>query len=360
MSRPNYDLSKTDSPTHKSGTRGSLFLYLLAASNAAATRQVIYSFLAWRWALAEPDHCQQEGSKDDLYPLLPVLLPTRDNTNHYHRLITGITANIEIMCVYPKLAQPWLTHSYTIAKDTPFLSLSPSLSSSLAIFSTSILPLSFLCYTRSSPPLSTLCFNIATYSFFLFLYESHGLTYIYIYVGIQGAQRIFAQTIFVQRITGWYRRLRRPFYHKVGQVQERAPQTKRIAPPVIFLKDLRRRRGTGGGFRSLLGAGIPRTREEGRGRASAGRNPSSLFCANSSRLRRGSPTRGTAFAHLLRPDIFSFGIVIISQKVERACFHPLVHAFYQGRGEKFTIWRIMKLKRKYRIVWKIQEHNFWG
>ena len=182
MSRPNYDLSKTDSPTHKSGTRGSLFLYLLAASNAAATRQVIYSFLAWRWALAEPDHCQQEGSKDDLYPLLPVLLPTRDNTNHYHRLITGITANIEIMCVYPKLAQPWLTHSYTIAKDTPFLSLSPSLSSSLAIFSTSILPLSFLCYTRSSPPLSTLCFNIATYSFFLFLYESHGLTYIYIYI----------------------------------------------------------------------------------------------------------------------------------------------------------------------------------
>lgn len=57
-----------------------------------------------------------------------MLLPTRDNTNHYHRLITGITANIEIMCVYPKLAQPWLTHSYTIAKDTPFLSLSPSLS----------------------------------------------------------------------------------------------------------------------------------------------------------------------------------------------------------------------------------------
>lgn len=41
---------------------------------------------------------------DDLYPLLPVLLPTRDNTNHYHRLITGITANIEIMCVPPLLS----------------------------------------------------------------------------------------------------------------------------------------------------------------------------------------------------------------------------------------------------------------
>lgn len=45
----------------------------------------------------EPGRCQRGGSNDDLYPLLPVLLPTRDNTNHYHRLITGITANIEIM-----------------------------------------------------------------------------------------------------------------------------------------------------------------------------------------------------------------------------------------------------------------------
>lgn len=50
-----------------------------------------------RGAAAEPGRCQRGGSNDDLYPLLPVLLPTRDNTNHYHRLITGITANIEIM-----------------------------------------------------------------------------------------------------------------------------------------------------------------------------------------------------------------------------------------------------------------------
>lgn len=61
---------------------------------------------ARRGAAAEPGRCQRGGSNDDLYPLLPVLLPTRDNTNHYHRLITGITANIEIMhacvclCVY--------------------------------------------------------------------------------------------------------------------------------------------------------------------------------------------------------------------------------------------------------------------
>lgn len=59
---------------------------------------VIYSFLAWSSSL-QAELYQQEGSKDDLYPLLPVLLPTRDNTNHYHHLITGITANIEIMCV---------------------------------------------------------------------------------------------------------------------------------------------------------------------------------------------------------------------------------------------------------------------
>lgn len=53
-----------------------------------------------RGAAAEPGRCQRRGSNDDLYPLLPVLLPTRDNTNHYHRLITGITANIEIMHAY--------------------------------------------------------------------------------------------------------------------------------------------------------------------------------------------------------------------------------------------------------------------
>lgn len=111
-----------------------------------------------------------------------------------------------------------------------------------------------------------------------------------------------------------------PFYHKVGQVQAcarartRAPQTKRNAPPVIFLKDLRRRRGKGGGIRSLLGAGIPCTMEEGRGRSSAGRNPSSLFCANSSRLRRGSPPEGPAFFRAPRPGIFSFRLLIISQK----------------------------------------------
>lgn len=76
---------------------------LLASANVSATRWVIYSFLAWRGErAAEPGRCQRGGSNDDLYPLLPVLLPTRDNTNHYHRLITGITANIEIMyaCVY--------------------------------------------------------------------------------------------------------------------------------------------------------------------------------------------------------------------------------------------------------------------
>lgn len=65
---------------------------------SARLRWVIYSFLAWRGErAAEPGRCQRGGSNDDLYPLLPVLLPTRDNTNHYHRLITGITANIEIM-----------------------------------------------------------------------------------------------------------------------------------------------------------------------------------------------------------------------------------------------------------------------
>lgn len=81
-----------------------------------------------------------------------MLLPTRDNTNHYHRLITGITANIEIMCVYPKLTQPWLTHSYTIAKDTPFLSL-------------------FLFILLSSTPSSNV--NIATYSFLPLLYARY-------------------------------------------------------------------------------------------------------------------------------------------------------------------------------------------
>lgn len=67
--------------------------------------RIIYNFLAWRGmasARSPGAASAREGSNDDLYPLLPVLLPTRDNTNHYHRLITGITANIEIMhaCVY--------------------------------------------------------------------------------------------------------------------------------------------------------------------------------------------------------------------------------------------------------------------
>lgn len=118
----------------------------------------------------------------------------------------------------------------------------------------------------------------------------------------------------------------------------RAPQTKRNAPPVIFLKDLRRRRGKGGGIRSLLGAGIPRTREEGRGRSSAGRNPSSLFCANSSRLRRGSPPEGSCAS---RPGIFSFRLLIISQKYRTSSPSPSprllrvpLSDFFQSGGEE--------------------------
>jgi len=59
----------------------------------------------------------RRGSNDDLYPLLPVLLPTRDNTNHYHRLITGITANIEIMRVYAcTRAHQRASRGYTCAR----------------------------------------------------------------------------------------------------------------------------------------------------------------------------------------------------------------------------------------------------
>lgn len=38
-------------------------------------------------------------------------LGARDNTNHYHRLITGITANIEIMCSPARCPAGSLTHS---------------------------------------------------------------------------------------------------------------------------------------------------------------------------------------------------------------------------------------------------------
>lgn len=39
-------------------------------------------------------------------------LGARDNTNHYHRLITGITANIEIMCSPARCPAGSLTHSF--------------------------------------------------------------------------------------------------------------------------------------------------------------------------------------------------------------------------------------------------------
>ncbi|KAK1121116.1 hypothetical protein K0M31_010895 [Melipona bicolor] len=46
--RPNYDLSKTDSPTRKNAARRKPFpLPPGGQATAAATRQVIYSFLAW-------------------------------------------------------------------------------------------------------------------------------------------------------------------------------------------------------------------------------------------------------------------------------------------------------------------------
>lgn len=103
---------------------------------SARLRWVIYSFLAWRGErAAEPGRCQRGGSNDDLYPLLPVLLPTRDNTNHYHRLITGITANIEIMracvcarahageCVRVLASTQRLTRSYRPAEGVAPLSL---------------------------------------------------------------------------------------------------------------------------------------------------------------------------------------------------------------------------------------------
>lgn len=92
----------------------------LASANVSATRRGYLQLLGMerraRGAAAEPGRCQRGGSNDDLYPLLPVLLPTRDNTNHYHRLITGITANIEIMhacaCAYVRASERACVRAY--------------------------------------------------------------------------------------------------------------------------------------------------------------------------------------------------------------------------------------------------------
>lgn len=98
-----------NSDSHRNPKESSRNRPLTGANVNATLARVIYSFLAWsevhERAAQRPRprqspgaaRCQRGGSNDDLYPLLPVLLPTRDNTNHYHRLITGITANIEIM-----------------------------------------------------------------------------------------------------------------------------------------------------------------------------------------------------------------------------------------------------------------------
>lgn len=90
------------------------------------------------------------------------------------------------------------------------------------------------------------------------------------------------------------------------------------------------------GFVPFSVQGFLATREEGRGRSSAGRNPSSLFCANSSRLRRGSPPEGPAFFRAPRPGIFSFRLLIISQKTSNVSSSPprsFVRLFPIGRGE---------------------------
>lgn len=82
---------------------------------------------------------------------------------------------------------------------------------------------------------------------------------------------------------------------------ERAPKRAQRAPPVIFLKDLSTRgkesAGSRGGGFSLRREGIPRTREAGRPPLLPPlENPSSLFCANSSTLGRGSPLEKLADA----------------------------------------------------------------
>lgn len=101
-----------------------------------------------------------------------------------------------------------------------------------------------------------------------------------------------------------------------GQVRcEPAPNEAQRAPPVIFLKDLStggrsgKRAGYGGAEGSLRREGIPRTREAGRPRAAAAaplENPSSLFCANSSTLDRGSLPEELADASSPRREFHSF------------------------------------------------------
>lgn len=81
-----------------------------------------------------------------------------------------------------------------------------------------------------------------------------------------------------------------------NQVRANAERTQR-APAVIFLKDLSTRGGGGGAEGSLCAAKGFLARKGGRKAALPPlENPSSLFCANSSTLGRGSPLEELADA----------------------------------------------------------------
>lgn len=199
---------------------------------------------ARRGAAAEPGRCQRGGSNDDLYPLLPVLLPTRDNTNHYHRLITGITANIEIMhactCVYVPCARASDQHMCACTSQAgPAKGVAPSLISSLP-------PTLFLSYSFLSGRSAA-----AQYS-----------TTLPASSAIRAAAR------------------RQPWPSQVRASAERSTACAAGDLPERSLdggKIGEKRAGYGGAEGSLRREGIPRTREAGRPRCRRSKTPRACF-----------------------------------------------------------------------------------
>lgn len=218
---------------------------------------VIYSFLAWRGErAAEPGRCQREGSNDDLYPLLPVLLPTRDNTNHYHRLITGITANIEIMyacvCVYVHAcARASRRTDQRVCVRMYFTSPGPAKGVAPSLIS-------------SSPPT-------------LFLASSSLVWQVRRRVAFNDVAGIIRDTGRGQ-VRCEPAKAERSAAYAAGDLPERSLDGRKAGEEGGVQRE--------GAEGSLRREGIPRTREAGR--LPPLENPSSLFCANSSTLGRGS------------------------------------------------------------------------
>lgn len=86
----------------------------MQVEKVACYLQLLEGFLTWVHIFIQARESRVEGSNGWFISAATSpasCYPTGNNTNHYHRLITGITANIEIMCVTPFLMA--YTHIHT-------------------------------------------------------------------------------------------------------------------------------------------------------------------------------------------------------------------------------------------------------